>query len=146
VDERSPAQSLASLAGTMFLVVGILGFVPWVTADFHRLRFAGHRSSAELFGVFDVSILHNLLHLALGLAGLWLARRFAGARVYLLGGGALYLALWLYGLIVGRNEGSNFIPVDAADDWAHFVVGLALLAAGLVAGRARRPRPVPVPP
>jgi hypothetical protein len=133
---RSAAQSLASLVGIGFLVVGILGFVPGVTSHFDRLKFAGHRSGAELFGVFEVSILHNLLHLALGVAGLWLARTLAGARLYLVGGGLAYLVLWLYGLIVDRNERANFIPVDSADNWLHFAVGLAMVAGGIVTGTA----------
>ena len=146
MNERSAAQSLASLAGTAFLVVGILGFVPGVTEEFHRLRFAGHRSAAELFGIYDISILHNLLHLALGVAGLWLARTFTGARAYLVGAGALYVVLGVYGLAVSRASDANFIPVDAADDWTHLAVGVALIAAGIVAARARPARAVALGP
>jgi Domain of unknown function (DUF4383) len=135
VNERSTIQSFASWTGTAFLVVGILGFIPGVTDQFAELKVAGHRSTAQLFGVFDVSILHNLLHVVLGIAGLWLARTWAGARIYLIGGGTLYLALWIYGLAVGRDSSANFIPVDSADNWLHFTVGLGMLAAGLVLGR-----------
>lgn len=135
---RSTAQSLASFIGTAFLVVGILGFVPGVTAHFDRLKFAGHRSGAELLGVFEVSILHNLLHLALGVAGLWLARTLGGARLYLVGGGSLYLALWLYGLLVDRDSEANFIPLDSADNWLHFGLGLTMVLGGLLTGAARR--------
>jgi 4-hydroxybenzoate polyprenyltransferase len=106
-----------------------------VTDDFAELRAAGHRSAAQLFGVFDVSILLNLIHIVLGIAGLWLARTWAGARIYLIGGGAICLALWIYGLAVGRDSSANFIPVDSADNWLHFAVGLAMLAAGIVLGR-----------
>jgi uncharacterized protein DUF4383 len=134
---RSPAQSLASFVGIAFLVVGVLGFVPGATAHFDRLRFAGNRSGAELLGVFEVSILHNLLHLALGVAGLWLARTLVGARLYLVGGGAAYLALWLHGLLVDRHESANFIPVDSADNWLHFALGLAMVVGGLLTGAAR---------
>jgi len=135
VNERSTIQSLASWTGTAFVVFGILGFIPGVTNDFAELRAAGHRSAAQLFGVFDVSILLNLLHVVLGIAGLWLARTWAGARIYLIGGGAICLALWIYGLAVGRDSSANFIPVDSADNWLHFAVGLGMLAAGIVLGR-----------
>lgn len=134
---RSAAQSLASFVGVTFLVVGILGFVPGVTSHFDRLRFAGHRSGAELLGIFDVSILHNLLHLALGVAGLWLARTLLGARTYLVGGGILYLALWVYGLVVDRADRANFVPLDSADNWLHFGLGLTMLLGGIV---TRAPR------
>jgi hypothetical protein len=134
---RSAAQSLASFVGVAFLVVGILGFVPGVTEHYDKLRFAGHRSGAELLGIFDVSILHNLLHLALGVAGLWLARTLAGARVYLVGGGLLYLVLWLYGLVIDRDSSANFIPLDTAGDWLHFALGLTMVVGGIVTGTAR---------
>lgn len=134
---RSAAQSLASSVGIAFLVVGILGFVPGVTAHFDRLRFAGHASGAELLGIFDVSVLHNLLHLALGVGGLWLARTFVGARTYLVGGGALYLVLWVYGLVVDRADRANFIPLDSADNWLHFGLGLMMLLGGIVTGSVR---------
>lgn len=35
---------------------------------------AGHESHAQLFGIFEVSVLHNIVHLLFGLAGLALAR------------------------------------------------------------------------
>jgi hypothetical protein len=135
VHERSTIQSVASWTGTAFLIIGILGFIPGVTDQFAELKAAGHRSTAQLFGVFDVSILHNLLHVVLGIAGLWLARSWAGARIYLVGGGALYLAIWIYGLAVDRASSANFIPVDSADNWLHFAVGLGMLAAGIVLRR-----------
>jgi uncharacterized protein DUF4383 len=135
---RPTTQSLASAIGVAFLVIGILGFVPGVTSHFDRLKFAGHRSGAELLGIFDVSILHNLLHLALGVSGLWLARTLAGARVYLIGGGSLYLLLWIYGLIVDRGDDANFIPVDSADNWLHFALGLTMVLGGQFTARAPR--------
>jgi hypothetical protein len=41
---------------------------------------AGHHSGALLLGVFQVSILHNIVHLLFGVAGRLLARTAAGAR------------------------------------------------------------------
>jgi hypothetical protein len=132
---RTAVQSLASLAGTAFLVLGILGFIPGVTSDFAQLRFAGHRSAAQLLGVFDVSILQNLLHLAYGVAGLRLARTQPQARLYFLGGGGLFLALWLFGLLVDRGDRANFLPVNGADNWLHFSLGLVMVVTGLLLGR-----------
>ena len=142
MNERSAIQSVASWAGTAFLVLGIVGFVPGVTDNYGALKFAGHRSGAELFGVFDTSILLNLLYLALGVAALRLARTRAGARAYLVGGGALLLALWVFGLAVGRGDSANFVPVDSADAWLHFALGLGMVALGVLLSRGRaEPRP-----
>ena len=147
MNERTTGQSLAGLVATGFLLVGILGFVPGVTAHFDRLDFAGRDSGAELLGVFDVSILHNVVHIAFGVVGLALARTLAGARAFLLGGGAIYLVLWIYGLIVDRGDRANFVPFDDADNWLHFAVGLTMVGLGflLTRTRAREPAPVATP-
>ena len=137
MEERTTAQSLAGLVATGFLVVGILGFVPGVTAHYSRLHFAGRGSAAELLGVFDVSILHNLVHIGYGVAGLALARTFRGARAFLLGGGAIYLVLWIYGLIVDRGDRANFVPLDDADNWLHFALGLTMVGLGFLVTRTR---------
>jgi hypothetical protein len=138
--DRSPVQLLAMLVGATFLLVGIAGFIPGITSHLYGgLDFAGHNSDAEVLHIFQTSWLHNIVHLAFGIAGLSLARTWAGARAYLIGGGIIYLALWLYGLIVGPDSGANFVPMNTADDWLHFVLGLGMIALGFVTTRERAP-------
>ncbi len=137
-NERSLVQTLAGLVGLAFLLVGIAGFIPGITTHLYGgLDFAGHDGNAQLLGIFQLSVLHNLVHIALGVAGLAFARTYDGARTYLLAGGIIYLALWLYGLIVDKDSGANFVPLDRADDWLHFLVGLGMIAAGVLATRER---------
>ncbi|GGZ83048.1 hypothetical protein GCM10010389_21370 [Streptomyces echinoruber] len=131
------------LVGAVFLLVGVLGFVPGVTTDYDAMEFASHTSGAKLLGVFQVSILHNLVHLAFGIAGLALARTASGAYAYLLGGGAVYLVLWIYGLAVGHTSDANFVPLNTADDWLHFVLGIGMIGLALLLGRRRTARPGP---
>lgn len=128
-------QKIAAAVGAVFLLVGILGFVPGITTDYGDMTFAGHDSGAQLLGIFGVSILHNLVHLLFGVAGLALARTWSGARAFLVGGGAIYLVLWLYGLLIDLNSNANFVPVNDADNWLHLALGLAMVALGLALGR-----------
>jgi amino acid permease len=131
--ERSPIQSAALVVGLVLLLVGILGFIPGITSNYDELKFAGHDSDAQLLGLFDTSILLNLVYLLLGVAGLALARTYEGARSYLIGGGVIYLALFLYGAIWGADESSaNFIPVNWADNVLVVVLGTVMILAGLV--------------
>ncbi|WP_246000360.1 DUF4383 domain-containing protein [Nocardioides pocheonensis] len=134
-------QKAAAAVGAVFLLVGILGFVPGITAHYGDMTFAGHQSGAQLLGIFGVSVLHNVVHLLFGLAGLALARTWSWARVFLIGGGAIYLVLWLYGLLVDQNGSANFVPVDDADNWLHLVLGLGMVAVGLALGRDPRHDP-----
>jgi Domain of unknown function (DUF4383) len=131
-------QRAARFVGATFLLVGILGFVPGVTQQLGDISFAGHESEAELLGVFQVSILHNVVHLLFGVAGLAAARAFDTSRTFLVVGGIVYLALWLYGMAVERDSGANFVPMNTADNWLHFALGGGMVALGLtLAGRAR---------
>jgi hypothetical protein len=137
IRRMAPIQLAAGAVGAAFLLAGILGFIPGVTTEYDGMTFAGHESTAMLLGVFQVSILHNIVHLLFGVAGLALARSFAGARGFLIGGGAIYLVLWIYGLVVGANTAANFVPLNTADDWLHLVLGAAMVVLGVALGRSR---------
>lgn len=132
--QGSPVQATAALVGTTFLLVGVLGFIPGITTPYDGLEGAGHESHAELLGLFQVSVLHNVVHLLFGVAGMVLARTPGSARAYLLGGGAVYLVLWLYGLVVDDRSQANFVPLNTADDWLHFVLGVGMIALALALG------------
>ena len=139
--DRSPVQTMAFLIGAVFLLVGVAGFIPGITTNYDDMKFAGHESGAELLGIFQVSILHNLVHVLFGIAGLALARTWDGARTYLIGGGVIYLVLWTYGLIVDREGDANFVPVNTADNWLHFFLGVGMIGLGFVTTRDRATRP-----
>ena len=134
---RTPLQLAALIVSVVFVLVGILGFVPGITAPYNALGFAGPGSRALLLGLFQVSILHNLVHLAFGIVGLVMARTVGGARAFLIGGGVIYLVLWLYGLLINQNSAANFVPINTADNWLHLVLGVAMIALGVALGRSR---------
>jgi hypothetical protein len=132
--ERTRLQDLARIAGVAFLAVGVAGFVPGLTTDLYDgLEFSGSDGTSELLGLFEVSVLHNLVHAVFGLAGLALAGTANGARTFLLGGGGLYLALFLLGIA----GGGEWLPSNRADDWLHLALGAGMVAAGVVAARGR---------
>jgi Domain of unknown function (DUF4383) len=140
--ERTPVQLFATLVGAVFLLVGILGFVPGITSHLYGgLHFAGHTGNAKLLHIFQVSVLHNIVHIAFGIAGLMLARTWVTARSYLIGGGVIYLVLWLYGLIVSQQSSANFVPLNTADDWLHFLLGVGMIGLGFVTAREHRAVP-----
>ncbi|HEY8628694.1 MAG TPA: DUF4383 domain-containing protein [Gaiellaceae bacterium] len=123
------------LVGIVFLAVGILGFVPGITTHYGDLSFAGHDSGAKLLGIFQTSILQNIIHLLFGLAGIAMARSWEGARTYLIGGGVIYLVLFVYGLFAHGNTSANFVPVNSADNVLHVALGVGMGALGFVLGR-----------
>ncbi|MBY6680395.1 MULTISPECIES: DUF4383 domain-containing protein [unclassified Rhodococcus (in: high G+C Gram-positive bacteria)] len=135
VVRRSPVQWGALIVGVVFLLVGVLGFVPGITTDYDMLTFAGHHSGAMLLGIFEVSILHNIVHLLFGVAGILLARAPSSARLYLIGGGIIYLVLFVYGLVIDHESSANFVPLNDADNWLHLVLGVGMIGLGLALPR-----------
>ena len=137
---RHAVQVVALLAGAAFLLVAVLGFVPGITTGFSDLSFAGRQSEAHLLGLFQISVLHNLVHLLFGVVGLVASRTVGGARGFLLGAGATYLVLTVYGFLIGHDSPANFVPVNTADNLLHLGLGLGMLAAGLVLSKSGAPR------
>lgn len=132
---RTNIQKTALAIGAVFLLVGVLGFIPGITTNYEALGFAGHESEALLLGIFQVSVLHNIVHLLFGAAGIAMAGSAAQSRNYLLVGGAIYLVLWLYGLLIGHETAANFVPVNTADNWLHFVLGAVMIGLGVALSR-----------
>ncbi|WP_420367846.1 DUF4383 domain-containing protein [Curtobacterium sp. L1-20] len=136
----SSIQKVALVVGVVFLLVGIAGFVPGLTTG--DLAGAGHGSMAMLLGLFQVSVLHNIVHLLFGVVGLLAANRATGSRMYLVIGGVVYFVLWIYGLFTaGHSFGANFVPLNWADNWLHLVLAVGMVALGIVFPRMRQ-RPV----
>jgi len=130
---RTPIQTVAQLVGLAFLLSGIGGFIPGVTTNAGDITLYGHDSPAMLLGIFQVSVLHNVIHLVFGLAGLAMAK--ASAKTYLVGGGLIYLVVWLYGVAIDPMSNLNFVPLDDADNWLHLGLGAAMAALGLALGK-----------
>jgi Domain of unknown function (DUF4383) len=130
--DRSLAQTLALVFGLAFLGTGILGFIPGITTNLDDIEFAGNDSPSELLGLFQVSVLHNIVHLLFGIAGIALSRTLDGARTYLLGSGVIYIVLLIFGIFVSSDSDANFIPVNTADDFLHLALAIGLLASWFV--------------
>nr|WP_042186835.1 DUF4383 domain-containing protein [Kibdelosporangium sp. MJ126-NF4]CEL17599.1 hypothetical protein [Kibdelosporangium sp. MJ126-NF4]CTQ91174.1 hypothetical protein [Kibdelosporangium sp. MJ126-NF4] len=135
---RTPVQMAAVVVGVVFLLVGVAGFIPGVTTNYDTLQFAGHHSDALLLGLLQVSILHNIVHLAFGVAGLAMARTAASARGFLIGGGIVYLVLWAYGLVIDMDSTANFVPLNIADNWLHLGLAIGMIGLGVALGRGVR--------
>lgn len=132
---RTSAQKAAIAFGIIFLAIGVLGFIPGVTINYGQLYFAGYTSEAALLGLFQVSVLHNVVHMLLGFAGLAMARTNSSAKLYLLGAGILYAVLFLYGLLVPFDSSANFVPFNTWDNWLHVILAVVMILLGIFLGR-----------
>ena len=88
-------------------------------------------------GVFQVSMLLNIVQLAIGATGLAMSRSGMGARNFLMGFGALYIILSIFGLSVGVDSAANFLSLNMMDNWTHMVLGVLMIACGWMLSRHR---------
>jgi hypothetical protein len=128
-------QVTAVGTGAVLLLLGILGFIPGVTTSYANLAFLGPDSHAMLLGIFQVSMLLNIVTLVVGAVGLLLSRSGMSARTFLMGAGALYVVLGIFGMIVGADSAANFLALNVLDMWTQLVLGLAMVAFGWLLSR-----------
>ncbi|HET6241984.1 MAG TPA: DUF4383 domain-containing protein [Arthrobacter sp.] len=127
---RTDVQNVGMGVGVVLMVVGILGFIPGITSQYSELRFFGPDSQAMFLNLFQVSMLLNIVQLAIGATGWAMSRNAMGARNFLMGSGMLYILLSLYGFIVGEGSAANFLSLNTADNWTFLVLGVAMTIAG----------------
>lgn len=131
-DILTPTQLIALVTGTLFTLIGVFGF--FVTGF---SGFAASSTGDMLFG-FELNPLHNVVHLALGLAGLAMWRTHAMAHLYGLVLFAGYGATFVYGLFtVNSASAANFLSLNSADNGLHLVAAIIGLAAALMPATAR---------
>ena len=135
MEERSPAQVYALMIGLTLVVAGIAGF--FYSASFST---GDGVDRDALLGIVDVNGWLNLVHIASGAIGLFVAASYRGARLYALGLGVLFVVFAALGFIAGDgDEIFNLIPVNTEDNFLHLLIGIAGVGAGL-ATPAREPR------
>lgn len=140
---RSTVQIFAALVGAVFLLIGILGFIPGATSDYDGLGLIGPDSEALLLGTFSVSAVHNIIHLLFGVAGLLAAARAAASVTFLIGGGLLYGVVFVYGLFVERGSDLDILPVNDADNVLHLGLTIGMILLGALGAALLRRRPAP---
>jgi hypothetical protein len=130
--ERTPAQWYCLIFGATLLLVGIIGFA--ADAGFDT---GSDIDGDKLLGIFEVSGIHNLIHIASGAVLLAFAGKREGARLAALGFGVVYLVVTIVGFIQGDNV-LGIIPVNSADNFLHVAISLLAIAAGLASSDGDR--------
>ncbi len=114
-------KTLAIVFGVVFLLVGVLGFVPGVTND------------QMLLGIFHVNAAHNVVHLLSGAVALWAGlTSTAYARMYFRIFGIVYAIVAVLGFVSGDGMLLGLISNNTADTWLHVAIAVVALILGFV--------------
>lgn len=123
MEGASPARLYATLVGGVLVVIGIVGF-------FYSSSFGSPGNVDDVFGILAVNAWHNLVHIVTGAIGLLVAGY--AARQYALWLGAIYIAIAIWGFIIGGGESIlGFVPVNTEDNFLHLILGLLGVGAAM---------------
>jgi hypothetical protein len=115
-------KTAAIIFGIVFLLVGILGFVPGITT-----------TDQMLLGIFHVNAVHNIVHLLSGAIALITGlTSTAAARTYFRLFGIVYALVAILGFFIGNGLLLGLISNNMADTWLHVLIALISLALGFV--------------
>jgi hypothetical protein len=120
------AKTVVTWFGWIFIIIGILGFIPGITSD------------GMLLGIFEVSAVHNIVHLLSGIIALAMAAQGEdGARTYAKIFGVVYLLVTLLGFFTGSFIG--LFEANGADNVLHLLLAVIFLWAGFSGRREAAP-------
>jgi uncharacterized membrane protein HdeD (DUF308 family) len=113
------AKTVCKILGVVFLIVGLCGFV-----------------APNLLGA-HLTPAHNMVHIISGVIALYFgfAGSLSAARGFCLVFGIVYLALGIFGMVMGVNPGKMWhigpLMLGTADHGIHVLLGAIFLAGGL---------------
>lgn len=124
-------KNFSIVFGVVFLAIGILGFVPGITND-----------QDKLLGIFQVSVLHNIIHILSGAAALLAAKSEDYAQLYFRIFGAVYAIVAVVGLIQKDTVLGVIDPINMADNILHVVLAVVILGIGFGIPKSSGPKTV----
>ncbi|MEB3356400.1 MAG: DUF4383 domain-containing protein [Synechococcales bacterium] len=134
-------RNCALILGTIFLALGIAGFLP----SLMTLPTSGLESQIApsvpqpysqgfgyLFGLFPVNLMHNLVHLSVGLFGIAASTSLGGARIFNRFFAIAYLPLAIMGLLPLSRTLFGYMPIFGNNVWFNALAGVAAAYFGFV--------------
>jgi Domain of unknown function (DUF4383) len=130
-------QYFALITGIIFFLVGVMGFVPgfvqepMATSDMPGLGFT--IGAGYLLGLFPINVLHNIVHLLVGILGIVASVSLGSTRLYSGGLAIFYGLLAVMGLIPATQSTLGFIPIFGNDVWLHGITAAVATYFGFIA-------------
>jgi hypothetical protein len=121
---RSTVQMVALIFGAIYLAAGVLGVLPFLGGSFTLTNHA-------LLGIFQINLVHNLVHIVIGIAGLAAVTSLPNSRRFCQIVGVILLLLGVLGVFVANPLGLLYI--GGLDIWLHLVSGAVLAYFGFAA-------------
>lgn len=129
-------RRFALVLGIVYVLVGIVGFIPGLTTPppANAPALAVNSNYGYIFGLFAVNIVHTLIHLVVGLWGILAYRSYGGAKAFARAIAIIFAILTIMGLIPGGLDTTfGLAPIFGADVALHALTALVAAYFGFVA-------------
>ena len=135
VGQYKPGQYFALITGIIFFLVGVMGFIPGLvketTADMPGLSFT--TGAGYLLGLFPINVLHNIVHLLVGILGIVASVTLGSTRLYSGVLAIFYGVLTVMGLFPPTQSTLGLIPIFGNDVWLHGLTAAIAAYFGFIA-------------
>src|SRR4028118_1845407 len=127
-------RTFALIWGILFLLVGISGLIPGMLQPAP----AGHGLAVDALhgralGLFEVNVLHTLVHLLFGIWGLIAYRSWDAAKTYAKSVAVIYVVFAVMGLLPEPiNTTFGLVPLHGNDVWLHVLLAAPAAYFGFV--------------
>ena len=127
-------RTFALIWGIAFLAVGIFGLIPGTLQP----PPAGHDLAVDsmhgrALGLFEVNILHTLVHLLFGIWGLLAYRSWDAAKTYAKAVAVIYVVFAVMGLLPAPISTTfGLVPLHGNDVWLHILLAAPAAYFGFV--------------
>lgn len=128
-------RNCALILGVLFTVLGLAGFIP-ALVSFPSPEVAGvaplpidlrdtyTQGFGYLFGLFPINLMHNLVHLAVGIFGLSASTTVGGARLFNRFFAISYLLIAIMGLVPVAHTVFGLMPIFGNNVWFNALTAL----------------------
>jgi hypothetical protein len=113
------SRYFALISGILYVLIGVLGFVPALVVPATTPELAVNAGYGYLMAFFPINILHNIVHLSVGAWGLASYPSFSRSRLFARGLTIFYGLLAVMGLIPVLQTTFGLIPIFSHDVWLH---------------------------
>ncbi len=116
----------ALVSGIIYIAIGLFGLIPGMVATpgTGGPEVAVDAGYGYLLSTFPVNLLHNLVHLAVGIWGLVAFGSYIQSRNYSRGLAFFYGVLAIMGLLPILNTMLGLMPIFGSNVWLHAITAL----------------------
>jgi len=119
-------RTFAYVAGILYIGAGVLGFIPGFTSPppMGAPSLTVEGSYAYLLGLFPVNVLHNFVHIGIGVWGLLASGSDARSRIFAMSVAVIYTLFAVMGVLPEAHTLFGYVPLFGHDVWLHAVTAI----------------------